>query len=479
MLDLLNSITPTYLIFLCYGAAFLFLGVSIAAKDMKGSDLHLANSLWLLALFGFLHGANELMDLGILIEGDHLSFHQLFSIKAIATALVVLSFLSLLMFGISLIRGLGDKRFLWAKFVPVPLALLWALHVWYFGLHNEGFHIDMQSLRQANIGARYTFGFVGGLMTAYGLIANANEVSALNRSVSQKLRFAGIAFILYAVFAGIFSFSYALPFTSIPIVAFRGATAVVITYFIIKALNIFDIEMRVRYDRQTKSIIQADKLTSLGRLAAGIAHEINNPLTNASLGVQLIKNRMQGDGFEPAFVEKLCAVERNIDRASKIAGELLQFSRQQETTFVPLNVNNVIASSLTLLHHRLGRVDLHQDLDAVPDVMGDPVKLEQLLINILENSLDAMPEGGSLSISTARRNGVVEIRVIDSGAGIPEENLQRVFDPFFTTKEIGQGTGLGLAICYGIIRQHHGMIEIANAPTPGTMVTVKLPIKAE
>ena len=114
----------------------------------------------------------------------------------------------------------------------------------------------------------------------------------------------------------------------------------------------------------------------------------------------------------------------------------------------------------------------------LPPVYAVSGQIQQVFLNLILNSLDAMPEGGRLSISTAQRNDMVEIRVIDSGGGIPGENLPRVFDPFFTTKEIGQGTGLGLAICYGIIRQHHGMIEIANLPIRGTMVTIKLPVKA-
>ncbi|MGE5807580.1 MAG: sensor histidine kinase [Nitrospirota bacterium] len=479
MLDFFHAITPIYLIFMLYGATFLFLGVAIAGKDMKGSDLQLANSLWLLAAFGFLHGAHEWMELGPLIEGDHLTFQQIFSIKIVSTALVVISFLFLLQFGISLVRSLGGKGSTWAAYVPVLLVLVWAAHVWFFGFEMEDFHIDMQVLRQANISARYSFGFAGGLMTAYGLIAYARKVSDLSRSVSRNLHYAGITFVFYGVFAGIFSFSYTLPLTPVPIVAFRGVAAIFVTYFIIKALNIFDIELRMKYEQQTKAIIQAEKLSSLGRLAAGIAHEINNPLTNASLSVQMMKNKLKRGVSESEISEKLNAVERNIDRASLIARELLQFSRQRDTTLAPLNINDVIASSLTLLRHRLGRVELTQNLAEVPDVLGDAVKLEQVFINILENALDAMPEGGRLSISTERNNGMVESRVTDSGGGIPEENLSRVFDPFFTTKEIGQGTGLGLAISYGIIKQHHGEISIVNVPTPGTMVTIKLPVKED
>jgi two-component system NtrC family sensor kinase len=144
---------------------------------------------------------------------------------------------------------------------------------------------------------------------------------------------------------------------------------------------------------------------------------------------------------------------------------------------VPLNINTVIQGSLTLLGYRLKNIDLRQDLALVSDVMGDRGKLEQVFINILSNSLEAMPEGGRLVISSSEKNGLIEVRLSDTGTGIAEEDAARIFDPFFTTKEIGEGTGLGLSICYGIIKQHGGDIEISNAEGRGTMVTVTLPVR--
>jgi two-component system NtrC family sensor kinase len=176
-------------------------------------------------------------------------------------------------------------------------------------------------------------------------------------------------------------------------------------------------------------------------------------------------------------VEKLNAVEKNIDRASMIAQELLQFSRQRETEFIPLNVNTVINGSLTLLEYKLKNIDLVQDLAPLPEIMGDRGKLEQVFINIISNSLEAMPEGGKITLSSSQKNGMIQVRVADTGPGIAEENQSRVFDPFFTTKEIGSGTGLGLSICYGIIKQHHGRIEISSIVGRGTVVTVKIPIR--
>jgi two-component system NtrC family sensor kinase len=476
MLDIFDYITPSYLIYLFYGATFLFLGVSIAAKDMRGSDLRLANGLWLLAVFGFLHGLHEWIELGILIEGEHLVLRQIFMIKAVSILLVLLSFVFLMQFGISLLWDAGDKRiWLYRTIIPAPLLLLWSLHVWYFGFRLDTFDIDMQTLRQAGIGARYTFGFVGGLMTAYGLYVNSREVKTMSRSASNNLFFAGITFGCYALFAGIFSFKYTLPFTPVPVVVFRGISGLLITYFIAKALNIFDIEMRIKYDRQTKAMAQTEKLTSIGRLAAGVAHEINNPLTSASLGIQTLMIEGKSSGLDNAVVEKLEAIERSIDKAAVIAADLLQFSRQKELKFAPANIRDSLSGALTLLDYRLKNINVQLDSSDVPMVYGDRSKLEQVFVNILSNSVDAMPEGGKLDIETSQRNGTVVVRISDSGIGIAKENVPKVFDPFFTTKGFGKGTGLGLAICYGIIREHHGTIELSSEGGKGTQVTVTLP----
>ena len=477
MFNLFDNITLIYLLYLVYGAAFLFLGVSIASKDMKGSDLKLAGSLWLLGGFGFLHGAREWLELGHLIEGENLSYQQLVVEKLAAVSLTLLSFVFLLQFGISLILKLDFKRSGWFRSIHVPLFIFWILYIWQYGMRNE----DVPSttlfvLRQAEIGARYTFGFTGSMLTAYGLIAYSREVRTLSPPVSKMLLYAGSTFISYAVFAGIISKSYFISMVPIPIELLRTASAFFITYFIANALNIFDIETRKKIEQQSRRLVQIEKLTSLGQLAAGIAHEINNPLTNASLGIQTLTKWAGTDPNSQYLVKKLEAIERNIDRASVIAQELLQFSRQKECETAPVNINTVIESTLTLLQYKLKPVTVVQSLKTVPVVLGDRGKLEQVFINVLSNSIESIVDGGTISLSTTVQGDMVIAKIVDTGFGIEPTNQSRLFDPFFTTKEIGSGTGLGLSICYGIIRQHHGTIEITSEPGKGTEVTIKLPV---
>lgn len=470
--SLFSNIPVVYPIYFFYGAAFLFLGISISVKELKASDLRLSNSLWMLGTFGFIHGFHEWLQLLPLIQGEHMTRQEIFLIKLILLSTIILSFFFLLQFGLSLLSALDKKQMKWIKGIPSIVALLWAFVLW-----QHGPLIDLLFLWRAEVGVRYTMGLAAGLVTGYGLITYSTEMKNMSGPVSRNFLFSGIAILFYGLLAGIIDLRTLLTIIHVPVEFLRGVAVVLFSYFIIKALNIFDIETRWKIEQQTRLLVQTEKLSSLGQLAAGIAHEINNPLTNASLGIQTLKTRLRSNGEQLDAIEKLDAVERNIDRASAIAQELLQFSRQREAEFVPLNINDIISGSLTLLGYKLKNIILQRDLAPVPEVMGDNGKLEQVFINILSNSLEAMPDGGRISITSSEKNGFIEVRVTDTGSGIAGENLSRVFDPFFTTKEIGSGTGLGLSICYGIIQQHHGHIELSSVVGKGTTVTIKIPTR--
>ena len=473
-LNLFTNIPPVCLLYFFYGLAFLFLGVAIIVKDMRGSELKLANSLYLLAGFGFAHGAHEWLELYLLLQGQHIPAEQVFLVKSLTVFVVILSFFLLLMFGLALIRSLDEKHIQWIRLIPTVLFLFWIVYLW-----NYELKMDMRFLQKADILSRNTFGFVGSLTTAYGLVSYSKEVKKLSPVVSRNLYYAGIAFIFYAFSAGIISSHTIMPVIAVPVEVIRGISAVFIACMIIKALNIFDIETRKKLENHLKLLAQSEKLASIGQLAAGIAHEINNPLTNASLNVQTLKIRLKDEVWDKEILQKLESVERNVDRASGIARELLEFSRQKETVFVPLNINKVIDETLTLLEYRLNNVTMHKRLSEVPAVTGDASRLRQVLINIISNAVEAMPDGGDIFVSSSHDDSHVKVEVTDTGIGISEGHISKVFDPFFTTKDVGSGTGLGLSICYGIINQHNGTVEISSDEGKGTKVTIKLPITTE
>lgn len=469
-IDLFSNIPPIGHLYFFYGLAFFFLGISILLKDVSSSDLKLAGSLWLLAGFGFAHGIHEWIELYLLLQAPYLSIHNLFWLKLATVSVVILSFLFLLQFGLSLLSYSYRNLKRWFYITPFILSLSLIALSW-----NYGFSMDMRFLERADVMSRHTFGLAGGLVTAFGLMSYASEVKNLSRHVAKKLSYAGVAFIIYGIFAGIVPSRILLPYIKIPVETVRGASAVFIAYFLIKALNIFDIETRKKLEQQLKRLGQSEKLVSLGQLAAGIAHEINNPLTNISLNVQILKDRLAGkEGTE--IINRLDAIEKNVSKASNIAKELLQFSRKTEATMQPVEINSVIKGALTLMQYKFKDIVVHNSSDDMPDITGDPLKLEQVFINVLDNAAEAMPRGGEVRIECTCSSQWINVSISDSGRGIPKKDISKVFDPFYSTKEVGTGTGLGLSICYGIITQHGGDIEIESTVGRGTSVNIRLPV---
>jgi len=230
-------------------------------------------------------------------------------------------------------------------------------------------------------------------------------------------------------------------------------------------------------ERARDQLIQNEKLSAIGRLAAGIAHEINNPLTAILINSHLLKEKI---GDNSRISEKLDLIIEETQRCAKIVSGLLEFSRQTPPEMKIVSINDIINKTLILFESVLlaNNIKLETSLtQELPMIMADESKIKQVLTNILLNSIDAMPNGGNLRIQSllSPNRKFVEIEIKDSGIGIPKENLDRIFDPFFTTKK-SKGTGLGLSISYGIIQQHNGTIEVNSEVNKGTIVKIRLPV---
>jgi PAS domain S-box-containing protein len=241
-----------------------------------------------------------------------------------------------------------------------------------------------------------------------------------------------------------------------------------------------DITERVSLENQ---LAQADKLSSIGLLAAGVAHEINTPLAVISSYAQMLSKQLKGDARLGPVLEKI--IQQSF-RASEIANGLLNFSRTSTTEFRDTDLNQVIHDTFSLLEHQFKTAQIIVDLDLaqeLPLIHGNPGKLQQVFLNLLLNAKEAMPGGGRLRVATqASENGSsVEALVGDSGSGIAPEHLKRIYDPFFTTKtkpEPGKrrGTGLGLSVSYGIIQEHAGKIRVESEIGAGTTFHLELPL---
>ncbi|HEX3681875.1 MAG TPA: ATP-binding protein [Bryobacteraceae bacterium] len=231
-------------------------------------------------------------------------------------------------------------------------------------------------------------------------------------------------------------------------------------------------------DELERRLMQADKLSSIGLLAAGVAHEVNTPLAVISTYAQMLAKQVTGDDQKSKLLEKIA---KQTFRASEIVNSLLNFSRTSPTDFLETDLNRVIRETATLIEHQFQKAGVITGLtlaDDLPLVRGNSGKLQQVFLNLFINARDAMTAGGSLTVRTWAENGFAHAEVADTGQGIPAEHLARIYDPFFTTKAPKKGTGLGLSITYGIVQEHNGLIEVDSAPGRGTRFHLEFPTVA-
>jgi len=238
------------------------------------------------------------------------------------------------------------------------------------------------------------------------------------------------------------------------------------------------VEERTEELRKTQNqLIQSEKMASLGKLAAGVAHEINSPLTGILTYSSLL---FKAKKHEDPEKEDLEVIVNETNRCKMIVKGLLDFARQTEPRKALSDINEVIGKSIDLISHQASLQNVKIDKKIKPDlpkIMIDMGQIQQVFINILLNAIEAMPQGGTLIVSSGAEDEMVAIRFTDTGIGIPQENLPKILDPFFTTKKQGKGTGLGLSVSYGIIERHRGKLEVRSKVGKGTTFTVKLPIK--
>lgn len=233
-------------------------------------------------------------------------------------------------------------------------------------------------------------------------------------------------------------------------------------------------------------IEKSEKIALLGRLSAGIAHEINNPVSviatrSERMLIEAKEQSRMAAGNEKLFKD-LEVINAQAHRIAAIIRNMLIFSRLPSLTMAPLDINEIVNRAVALIEHRLSEKQLTLNLNLLrhlPKVSGDASRLQEVIINVLNNAIDASSEGGGLYVITTVSGGpqkILQVFVTDTGEGMTQDVLEKVFDPFFTTKEVGQGTGLGLYVCYQILQEHGGTIDIESEPHRGTTISITLPI---
>ena len=232
---------------------------------------------------------------------------------------------------------------------------------------------------------------------------------------------------------------------------------------------------------------RAEKLAAVGRLAAGVVHEINNPLATISACAESLESRVEEGAFGASpevddLHEYLGLIRSEAFRCKAITNGLLDFSRVRTSDRIMIDVAELIKSTANLITYqkRGSDIRINFELDKnLPQINADGGQIQQAIIALATNGIDAMPNGGTLTFRAMPSNSRVIIEIQDSGIGITPENLSKVFEPFFTTKEVGKGTGLGLAVCYGIITEHGGRLAVRSNVGVGTTFTIYLPIQKQ
>jgi two-component system, NtrC family, sensor kinase len=462
-----TEMLSVYILYLFYGLSFFVLGITIFTKDVHFSHLEVAKIIRLLGIFGFIHGIHEWAELYSIITkyyGSPVTGEQWHLLRVV---IIGSSFYFLLLFGIQINRIVFPalcKR-LESKTATISIFVMTTT----FSL----FIIAMEYRIGDHYLVRGFLGFPAAFISGIGLIFYARSIRELSTEGAWNFKAAGFTMLFYSIFTGIIPSSTFIPLASINVVALRGISAIGIMVFIMRALRTFDIEHLKIIEKKMNLLAESEKLTSIGKLAAGIAHEINNPLTNASLTIEMLKDRMPED---PIVQKKLAAVEKNVDRASKIAKELLLFYRKDQLVFEIFHLRRLMESTKGLLLHHPSFRNLEVEIREDPLIRGIFWKLEEVMINLIINAFDASTANDRVRIVCTREQETAVIRIMDTGHGIPQALLHKVFDPFFTTKEAGQGTGMGLYVCYNIVKFHDGVITIDSTSPQGTTVTIKLPI---
>lgn len=236
----------------------------------------------------------------------------------------------------------------------------------------------------------------------------------------------------------------------------------------------------------SRAFMRSAKLASIGELATGLAHEINNPLAIISAEQTNIADlvEMAGDSLKSRemILESVKRSKEHVQRCANITKKLLQFGRKRETTleFTRLAPRLKEITDLMQRHANANGVKITARIEEnLPEVLLDPVELEQVLVNLINNSIDALPNGGDIFVKAYKEDGRVCLDVADNGKGIEPEIMERIFEPFFTTKPVGKGTGLGLSICYGLVHSWGGRLQAESVPGKGTVIHIYLPLEKQ
>ena len=449
-------------IYLFYGLVFFSIGCVVLFRNFKYSQLSISPTLWALALFGFSHAFHEWSELYVILFEDDIQPQYQVLVEWLRLLKLALSFASLMIFA-WLLFGIVPRAF--SKIGRGLIIAILALYFVVVGDFSSSLNLSEDLFREAAHYTRLLLGFGSAFLAGCGIATYGYSLMKAEHEYGHYFIATGLGLWIYGILAGLVATDLHV---GVPVL--RTLASGVILFTLFKALKVFDIEREMQTEAKLKRAIEADKFKAIGRLATGVAHEINNPLASSSLALELLERKYPiTDSAQQEYINR---VRMGISRAADISKELLAYARPRSESFSSVNLAKVAQAAIRLLSHKRRDYEITVECDQDIQMSGQKIKLEELLINLLSNAMDASEPGGMIQLTIKRDRDGISVSVRDFGHGMDIETVSRAAELCFSTKAIGQGTGLGLAICDAIVRAHHGEMTIQSKLGKGTQIDI-------
>ncbi|MFT5790520.1 MAG: two-component system NtrC family sensor kinase [Shewanella sp.] len=450
----------TFNIYLFYGLVFFSIGCAVVFRSFRFSQLKVAPTLWALAAFGFTHAFHEWSELYVIIFSDHIAQQYQLLTQWLSLAKLLLSYVALMVFAWQIL-SITTKRV--ALVGHGAILSIIVIYLWLLIPDLHDLTINSTGFIEASQYTRVLIGFGSASLAGIGMAVYGNSLRQEKHHYGLYFVISGVGLLIYGVLSGLVPTDY---HHSVPV--FRTLAGGVILVALFKALKVFDLEKEQATAAKLKRALEADKYKEIGRLAMGVAHEINNPLASSTLALDLWQ-RKNPDHFSSGE-DYLNRARLGIERASSISKELLNYARPASGKRSNVLIEGILNSAVKLLAHRSKQNDIQLNCAANIYLYGEKIKLEELIINLLCNAIDASNNGQPIVVDVAEVDTQVIITVTDFGCGMNKEELARATEVFYSSKPVGKGTGLGLAICEQITSLHNGKMNIVSELDKGTTV---------
>lgn len=447
-------------IYLVYGLAFITLFFSILFRDTSKSTIRIARVLPYLGAAGLILGFHEWSELYLVIYQQESIITDPLKLLLIGKLLIALLPLSLFAW-----KMLDIIDFPYARAIRQGWGIIVVIYTVNF-VYQYTSHDPVAYYEDLLHFTRIVFGFVASAIAGCALIQYSRVM--VQKQIPKHVYFflSGIAFFIYGIGSGLMS-----EHVGHWVLIFRCVGAVTLLAALWQALKVFDIERKQQIEEALSLSLQNQKLKELGELSSAVAHEIKTPISSALMSCDLLEQSLH-DG--EATKRNVSRIRRGLERAAHISQEVLRYSHQRPIAHEKIAVEELILSAIDLLQYRLTSYELNLDTSKNIFVSGDKALLEEALVNLISNAIDASSQNKRLAVYAIQHKDKVIIKVRDWGTGMTPATLSKATQPFFTTKPIGQGTGMGLALVKQAATQHNGSIQFSNA-CPGLLVEFTLP----